>query len=68
MALQLKRKFENPTVLVVTDRRQLDKQITSTFTNCGFPNPIKASDRENLKSLIENNIWCRQHPTPKTSF
>ena len=55
LAQQLKRKFGNPTVLVVTDRKQLDKQIHSTFKNCGFPNPIKASDKENLKSLIENN-------------
>ena len=55
LAQQLKRKFGNPTVLIVTDRKQLDKQIHSTFKNCGFPNPIKASDRENLKSLVENN-------------
>lgn len=55
LGLQLKRKFGNPTVLVVTDRRQLDKQITSTFRNCGFPNPVQASDRDNLKSMIENN-------------
>ncbi len=55
LAQQLKRKFGNPTVLIVTDRKQLDKQIHSTFKNCGFPNPIKATDKENLKSLIENN-------------
>ena len=55
LAQQLKRKFGKPTVLVVTDRKQLDKQIYSTFENCGFPNPIQASDKENLKSLIENN-------------
>ena len=55
LALQLKRKYGNPTVLVVTDRRQLDRQIHSTFQNCGFPNPIKADDRADLKSLIENN-------------
>jgi len=52
---KLKRKFGNPTVLVVTDRRQLDRQIHVTFKNCGFPNPIKASDRDDLKTLIENN-------------
>ena len=55
LAQQMKRKFGNPTVLIVTDRKQLDKQIYGTFRNCGFPNPIKAKDRENLKSLIENN-------------
>ena len=55
LALQLKRKFGNPTVLVVTDRRQLDRQITQNFERCGFPNPIQASDRDDLKSLIGNN-------------
>ena len=55
LALQLKRKFGNPTVVVVTDRRQLDRQIHTVFRNCGFPNPKQASDKEDLKSLIENN-------------
>lgn len=55
LTLKLKRNLGNPTVLIVTDRRQLDRQIHNTFKNCGFPNPIHASDREDLKSLIENN-------------
>ena len=29
----------NPTILVVTDRRQLDEQIAETFKRCGFPGP-----------------------------
>lgn len=55
LALKLKRLYGNPTVLIVTDRKQLDKQIHNTFKACGFPNPIQAKGRENLKETIENN-------------
>src|SRR5699024_1046140 len=30
--------LENPVIVVVTDRQDLDQQITATFTRCGFPN------------------------------
>lgn len=53
-ALQLKRKYDNATILVVTDRRQLDKQIHTKFINAGFPAPEKASDKDDLKSLLSN--------------
>ena len=43
---------ENPTLLVVTDRRQLDDQITRTFQNCGFPNPIQAESVRELRGLL----------------
>ncbi|MCB9778541.1 MAG: type I restriction endonuclease subunit R [Alphaproteobacteria bacterium] len=33
---------ENPTIVVVTDRRDLDHQIAETFARCGFPNPTLA--------------------------
>lgn len=55
LALKLKRTYGNPTVMIVTDRKQLDKQIHTTFKACGFPNPIQAKGRENLKEIIENN-------------
>lgn len=55
LALQIKRKYGNPTLLVVTDRRQLDRQIHDTFVSCGFPNPEKAKDIDDLKSLIKNH-------------
>ena len=55
LTLKLKRLFDNPTVLIVTDRKQLDKQIHNTFKTCGFPNPIQAKDKEDLKKIIENN-------------
>lgn len=54
LALKLKRMKElgNPTLLIVTDRRSLDKQITATFQKCGFPNPIQADSVEDLKEQI----------------
>jgi len=55
LTLQIKRRYGNPTLIVVTDRRQLDRQIHDTFTACGFPNPEKAKDKDDLKSLIENH-------------
>jgi type I restriction enzyme, R subunit len=53
-ALQLKRKYENATILVVTDRKQLDKQIYMKFRNCGFASPEKAKDKDDLKTLLTN--------------
>ena len=55
VAMRLKRKYGNPTVIVVTDRRQLDRQIHDTFVSCGFPSPRKAGDKDNLRDMIENN-------------
>ena len=41
LATKLRRepRFANSTIVVVTDRRQLDKQIAETFKRCGFPEP-----------------------------
>jgi type I restriction enzyme R subunit len=38
IALKLRRdpRNENPTILVVTDRNDLDRQISTTFKNCGY--------------------------------
>lgn len=55
LTLKLKRLYGNPTVLIITDRKQLDKQIYSTFKACGFQNPIQAKRQDNLKKIIENN-------------
>jgi len=44
-ALKLRReqeKLKNPIILIVTDRKKLNRQINETFINCGFPNPIQA--------------------------
>jgi len=43
-AVKLRReekKLKNPIILVVTDRIDLDDQISRTFRNCNFPNPIQ---------------------------
>jgi type I restriction enzyme R subunit len=56
-ALYLKRKYGNATILVVTDRKQLDKQIISKFQSCSFPNPERAEDKEDLKTLLANSKW-----------
>ena len=41
LATKLRRepRLSNPTIVVVTDRRQLDRQIANTFERCGFPAP-----------------------------
>ena len=41
LATQLMYKFGNPPIVIVTDRKQLDEQIHSTFRECGFPEPEK---------------------------
>ena len=47
--------FDNPTILVVTDRIDLDNQISSTFRRTGFPNPIQASSISHLKTLLKDS-------------
>lgn len=47
-AVKLKRdenKLKNPTILIVTDRVDLDDQISKTFINCNFPNPIRVKEK-----------------------
>jgi len=47
--------FENPTVLVMTDRKDLDRQITNTFRNIGFKNVNQASSVRHLDKLLRND-------------
>lgn len=47
--------FENPTVLVMTDRKDLDRQITNTFQNIGFKNVNQASSVVHLDKLLKND-------------
>ncbi len=42
----------NPTLLVVTDRKDLDNQITATFQRCGFPNPEQARNVKHLREML----------------
>lgn len=43
---------ENPTIVIVTDRRDLDEQITKTFLACGFPNPKRAESVREMRTLL----------------
>src|SRR5690606_37489410 len=47
--------FENPTVLIMTDRKDLDRQITTTFQNVGFKNVNQASSVVHLDKLLRND-------------
>lgn len=53
-ATQMMYKLGNPPILIVTDRRQLDKQIHDTFKKCGFPDPIKAESGRHLSELLKS--------------
>ena len=47
--------FDNPTVLIMTDRKDLDRQITTTFQNVGFKNVNQASSVVHLDKLLRND-------------
>lgn len=55
LAVKLRRikELKNPTIVVVTDRKDLDDQIASTFRRCGFPNPQQADSVADLKKLLQ---------------
>ncbi len=47
--------MENPTVVVITDRNDLDNQLFGTFSRCHEilrQKPVQAEDREHLKKLL----------------
>jgi type I restriction enzyme R subunit len=54
LALKLRRDpvHENPMIVIVTDRKDLDEQITKTFRACGFPNPERAQSVRDLRDLL----------------
>jgi type I restriction enzyme R subunit len=47
--------FNNPTVMVMTDRKDLDRQITTTFQNVGLGNVKQASSVAHLDKLLRND-------------
>ncbi len=61
LAIKLRRDIvhENPTLVIVTDRKDLDEQINKTFHACGFPNPEQAESVRDLRELLSG-------PTGKT--
>jgi len=54
LAVKLRRlrMAQNPTLLVVSDRKSLDRQITKKFQNCGFENPARAERIKHLRKLL----------------
>ena len=54
LATKLRRepRLANATIVVVTDRRQLDRQIAGTFERCGFPAPEQAATSSDLRRLL----------------
>lgn len=59
-ALKLKQhltstKVFNPNILVLTDRIDLDDQITKTFTACGLPNPTPVASGKDLQAQLRKN-------------
>ena len=58
LAVKLRRlkQLQNPTIVVVTDRKDLDDQITATFRRCGFPNPKQATSVSDLRQLLNNAV------------
>ncbi len=56
MAVKLRRikKFENPVIVIVTDRIDLNDQILRTFGRCGFPNPVEAKGVEDLRTKLRS--------------
>ncbi|MVM33288.1 DUF3387 domain-containing protein [Spirosoma sp. HMF4905] len=47
--------FDNPTVIVLTDRNDLDTQITTTFQNIGFKDVQQASSVAHLDKILRND-------------
>ncbi|TRZ41671.1 type I restriction endonuclease subunit R [Robertkochia solimangrovi] len=52
-ALALEKSIDSPRVIVVTDRKSLDKQIFKTFVNCG-KNVKKAKSGNDLADLLKD--------------
>ena len=47
--------FDNPTILILTDRTDLDNQIRSTFNRVGFSNVNQANSISHLKTLLKDS-------------
>ncbi len=48
--------MENPTLVVITDRNDLDEQLFGTFSSCHDllrQTPVRAGNREHLKELLQ---------------
>lgn len=57
--------LNNPTIVVITDRNDLDDQLFSTFADCKQllrQTPVQAEDRNKLKNFCTWLLaeWCLQ--------
>lgn len=58
LAIKLKREesgFANPIIIILTDRVDLDKQISDTFKRCSLPNVIRARSISDLKEKLKDS-------------
>ncbi len=46
----------NPNILVLTDRKDLDRQISRTFKACGLPNPKQMRGIHDLQKCLHSGI------------
>ncbi|MCD6229324.1 MAG: type I restriction endonuclease subunit R, partial [Candidatus Diapherotrites archaeon] len=46
----------NPTIVIVTDRTDLDDQIRGTFQRCGFSNPVQTKSAKHLQELLADPV------------
>ena len=53
--LRLDQKFENPTVIIVVDRIDLNTQISGKFNAASIPNMVPAGSRTELANLLKND-------------
>ena len=47
--------LENPTILVVVDRLELEHQIYQNFQAYGYPNIVRAESKNHLRELLEGD-------------
>jgi type I restriction enzyme R subunit len=54
--LRLHPRLENPTVMIVVDRIDLDTQITATFNAADVPNMVGVATRKELQELLGQDV------------
>ncbi len=47
--------LQNPTILLVVDRIELEAQAVQNFTAYGYPNVIRAESKKHLQELLKND-------------
>jgi len=47
--------LENPTILVVVDRLEIESQIYQNFQAYGYPNIVRAESKKHLRELLEGD-------------